>query len=125
MKRWTARLLACPRALTPGRLRKHPPPPAAPARLPGHCLLTEGLPSGDRILIAYFSAPETDGVDTVSGGQPGGGGRNGAGQQPVPGPAAQGETGGDLFYIFFCLLRRSFDSDGSITNVIMRVWPYR
>ena len=75
MKRWTARLSGPPAWPHPGCLRKYLCHRRHRPDCPGHRLLTEGLPSGDRILIAYFSVPETDGVDTRQRGQPGGGGR--------------------------------------------------
>ena len=67
MKRWTARLLAAGLALTLAACGSTPATGGTGQTAPATASLSEGLPSGDRILIAYFSVPETDGVDTVSG----------------------------------------------------------
>ena len=69
MKRWTARLLAAGLALTLAACGSTPATGGTGQTAPATASLTEGLPSGDRILIAYFSVPETGGdlfrIETV------------------------------------------------------------
>ena len=83
----------------PGRLRKYPRHRRHRPDCPGHRLPVRGLPSGDRILIAYFSVPETDGVDTVSGASRVVVDGTVLGNNQYLAQLLQGETGGDLFRI--------------------------
>lgn len=60
----------------------------------------EGNPSsGSHILIAYFSVPETDGVDTVAGASRVATGEEVLGNNQYVAQLIQQETGGDLFRI--------------------------
>lgn len=83
----------------PGRLRKYPPTGGTGQTAPATASLSEGLPSGDRILIAYFSVPETDGVDTVSGASRVVVDGTVLGNNQYLAQLLQGETVGDLFRI--------------------------
>ena len=84
----------------PGRRwRKYPATGGTGQTAPATASLSEGLPSGDRILIAYFSVPETDGVDTVSGASRVVVDGKVLGNNQYLAQLLQGETGGDLFPI--------------------------
>ena len=97
MKRWTARLLAAGLALTLAACGSTPATGGTGQTAPATASLSEGLPSGDRILIAYFSVPETDGVDTVSGASRVVVDGTVLGNNQYLAQLLQGETGGDLF----------------------------
>ena len=99
MKRWTARLLAAGLALTLAACGSTPATGGTGQTAPATASLSEGLPSGDRILIAYFSVPETDGVDTVSGASRVVVDGTVLGNNQYLAQLLQGETGGDLFPI--------------------------
>ena len=99
MKRWTARLLAAGLALTLAACGSPPATGGTGQTAPATASLSEGLPSGDRILIAYFSVPETDGVDTVSGASRVVVDGTVLGNNQYLAQLLQGETGGDLFPI--------------------------
>ena len=99
MKRWTARLLAAGLALTLAACGSTPSAGGTGQTAPATASLSEGLPAGDRILIAYFSVPETDGVDTVSGASRVVVDGTVLGNNQYLAQLLQGETGGDLFRI--------------------------
>lgn len=99
MKRWTARLLVAGLALTLAACGSTPATGGTGQTAPATASLSEGLPSGDRILIAYFSVPETDGVDTVSGASRVVVDGTVLGNNQYLAQLLQGETGGDLFRI--------------------------
>lgn len=100
MKRWTARLLAAGLALILAAGGGSTPATGGTGQTaPATASLSEGLPSGDRILIAYFSVPETDGVDTVSGASRVVVDGKVLGNNQYLAQLLQGETGGDLFPI--------------------------
>ena len=97
MKRWTARLLAAGLALTLAACGSTPATGGTGQTAPATASLSEGLPSGDRILIAYFSVPETDGVDAVSGASRVVVDGTVLGNNQYLAQLLQAETGGDLF----------------------------
>ena len=99
MKRWTARLLAAGLALTLAACGSTPATGGTGQTAPATASLSEGLPSGDRILIAYFSVPETDGVDAVSGASRVVVDGTVLGNNQYLAQLLQAETGGDLFPI--------------------------
>lgn len=99
MKRWTARLLAAGLALILAACGSTPATGGTGQTAPATASLSEGLPSGDRILIAYFSVPETDGVDTVSGASRVVVDGTVLGNNQYLAQLLQAETGGDLFPI--------------------------
>lgn len=106
MKKTAALMLSAALALsltacgsTPSDAGQDAAPPASTPADTGNTATASAPVSGDRILIAYFSVPETDGVDTVSSASRVNLDGEVLGNNQYLAQLIQQETGGDLFRI--------------------------